>query len=81
MGFVGLRCCRRQVHLQPETAPYVGDRTEILGQAAAAEPEAGLHVHLAQARIQPDAVDHRHHVRVEFLAQDGQLIGVRELQG
>ena len=78
---VGRRRRRGDVHRQPERPPGDGKRGQLLGQAAAAEPEARVHVRSPDPRVRPDAREDLVDVRPGLLAQAGDLVRERQLEG
>ena len=64
----------------PRSIPDDGDRLELLGQAAAAEPEARVQIGRADPRVEPDPFEHRPDVGPGVLGQAGHLVGERDLE-
>ena len=80
VGQVGQVRGGRHVHLEPALDPGRGDRLELLGQAAPAEPEARVEIGRADPRIETDPFEHRPDVGPGLLGQAGHLVGERDLE-
>ena len=72
---------RRDVHREPALATGDRDRLELLGQAAAAEPEARVEHRRPDPRVEADAVEDGAGVGPGTFREAGDLVGERDLEG
>ena len=71
----------RHVHVEAARVPRGGKRLELLGQAAAPEPERRPHVLRADSRVKGNPGEDLVDLRAVLLREGGNLVGERELQG